>query len=101
MICNEGNWATSIDISVTAYIYNINIAIYLKNADDEDLRYAHIFSYEDNNYKNLLLLLQNENFNHFNILYDCDEYDDSNDITDQKEEFLRESIKSEKSESKI
>ena len=75
MISDEGNWATNIDISVTAFIYNINIAIYLKNEDDEDLKYAHIFSSEDNNYKNLLLLLQNENFNHFNILYDCDKYD--------------------------
>ena len=27
MISDEGNWATNIDISVTAYIYNINIAI--------------------------------------------------------------------------
>ena len=70
MISDEGNWATNIDISVTAYIYNINIAIYLKNEDDEDLRYAHLYSYEENNYKNPLLLLLNENFNHFNILYD-------------------------------
>ena len=100
MICNEGNWATNIDISITVYIYNINIAIYLKNVDDEDLRYTHIFSYGDNNYKNPLLLLMNENFNHFNILYDCDDYDNSYDISEQNEEFLKESIKSEKSESK-
>ena len=58
MISDEGNWATNIDISITAYIYNINIAIYLKNADDEDLRYAHIFSYEDNNYSiNLIFFM--------------------------------------------
>ena len=67
MISDEGNWATNIDISVTAYIYNINIAIYFNDEKDEELRYAHIFSYEDNDYKNPLLLLQNENFNHFNI----------------------------------
>ena len=95
MISDEGNWATNIDISVTAYIYNINIAIYLKNDNDDNLKYAHIFSYEENNYTQPLLILLNENFNHFNILYDCDEYDDSNDISDQKEEFLKESIKSE------
>ena len=59
MISDEGNWATNIDISVSAYIYNINIAVYFKDEHDEDLRYAHIFSYEDNNYKNPLLLLQN------------------------------------------
>ena len=47
MISDDGNWATNIDISITAYIYNINIAIYLKNEDDEDLRYAHIYSYEE------------------------------------------------------
>ena len=41
MICDEGNWAANIDISLTAFIYNINIAIHLKNADDEDLRYDH------------------------------------------------------------
>ena len=37
MISKEGNWATNIDISLTAYIYNINIAKYLKNEDDRDL----------------------------------------------------------------
>ena len=89
MISDEGNWATNIDISVTAYIYNINIAIYLKNEDDEDLRYAHLYSYEENNYKNPLLLLLNENFNHFNILYDFEEYDDSKDNSEQKEEILK------------
>ena len=101
MISDEGNWATNIDISVTAYIYNINIAIYLKNEDDEDLRYAHLYSYEENNYKNPLLLLLNENFNHFNILYDFEEYDDSKDNSEQKEEILKESIINENYESKI
>ena len=38
--------------------------------------------------------------NHFNILYDRDEYDDFKDFSTQKEEFLKESIKYETSESK-
>ena len=100
MISDEGNWATNIDISVTAYIYNINIAIYFNDEKDEELRYAHIFSYEDNDYKNPLLLLQNENFNHFNIFYDCDEYDDSNDNSTNNKEFLIDSNKNENSEYK-
>ena len=67
MISEDGNWETNIDISVPAYIYNINIVIYLKNDNDENLRYVHIFSYEENNYTQPLLILLNENFNHFNL----------------------------------
>ena len=76
MINTEGNCATNIDISVTSYLYDINIAIYL--ADDEDnLKYAHMFSYEEQNYLKPLLLLVNENFNHFNIIYDIEEFEDN------------------------
>ena len=78
MISEDGNWATNIDISVTAYIYNINIAIYLKNDNDENLRYTHIFTYEKNNYTQPLLTLLNENFNHFKLVYDIEEYDNFN-----------------------
>ena len=74
------------DISVTAYIYDINIAIYLKNEDD-NLGYIHMFSYEEQNYIKPLLILFNEDFNHFNIVYDIEEFE-ANDIitheTDQK-----------------
>ena len=83
MINTEGNWATNIDISVTSYLYDINIAIYL--ADDEDnLKYAHMFSYEEQNYLKPLLLLVNENFNHFNIIYDIEEFED-NDLQNTNE----------------
>ena len=93
MINTEGNWATNIDISVTSYLYDINIAIYL--ADDEDnLKYAHMFSYEEQNYLKPLLLLVNENFNHFNIIYDIEEFED-NDLQNSNEIIISQNSDSE------
>ena len=68
--------------------------------DDRNLRYAQIFSYEEHNYTKPLLILLNENFNYFNIVYDIEEYDNSNVISAQKEELLKGTIQYEKSESK-
>ena len=72
----DGNWATSIDISVTAYIYNINIAVYLFDEKNNNLNYAHLFSYDENNEQIPLLILKNANFNHSEVLIDADDYDE-------------------------
>ena len=86
-------------------IMNINIIV--KNVKNiyvlyvyQNLKYAHIFSYEENNYTQPLLILLNENFNHFNIIYDIEEYDNSNVFSTHKEELLKGTMHYEKLESK-
>ena len=61
MISNEGNWETNIDITVTSYLYNINIAIYFMGDNEKQLEYVHSFSYGEQNYTEPLLILLNEN----------------------------------------
>ena len=51
----DGNWATNIDISVTAYIYNINIAVYIEENNNKEYQYAHLFTYDETNNINLPL----------------------------------------------
>ena len=94
MMSNDGNWATNIDITTTAYLYNINIEIYL-NSDvkgDKNLYYAHLFSYEETKFTEPLLILLNENFNHFNIIYDIDEYENIKEINKSLDNISKESI---------
>ena len=63
----DGNWVATIDISVIVYIYNINIAFYLFDEINNNLNYAHLFSYDENNEQIPLLILKNSNFNHFEV----------------------------------
>ena len=85
MISNEGNWTTNIDITVTSYLYNINIAIYFMGGNEKQLEYVHLFSYGEQNYTEPLLILLNENFNHFNIIYDINEIGANNININQTE----------------
>ena len=70
----DGNWVASIDISVIAYIYNINIAFYLFDEINNNLNYAHLFSYDENNEQIPLLILKNANFNNFEVLINAEDY---------------------------
>ena len=88
MISNEGNWATNIDITVTSYLYNINIAIYFMGEDEKQLEYVHLFSYGEQNLTEPLLILLNENFNHFNLIYDINEIGPNNINNSQIENNL-------------
>ena len=58
------------------------------------------FLYEEQYKANPLLILLNENFHHFVILYDIEEYDNHNYISELKKKVLDRSIESEKLESK-
>ena len=59
-------WATDLEISITSFILGINIAVY-KTKDNYNLKYLYSFiSNED--IKIPLLVLWNENLNHFNII---------------------------------
>ena len=68
-------------------IYNINIAIYQTIEKDNNLKYIHMFSYEDDVFSQPLLILQNENFNHFNIVYDIEEYNDEKNLFELTQEL--------------
>ena len=58
MINTEGNWVKNIDISVTTYIHVRNIARCLDIVED-NFTYSHIFSYVEQNYLRILLILIN------------------------------------------
>ena len=59
MMSIEANWVTNIDITVTSYLYNINIAIYFMGGEEKQLECVHLFSYGEHNYTEPLLILLN------------------------------------------
>ena len=65
-ICNNKFWATDIELAISSFIFGINIAVY-KSKDSNNLQYLHSFINNENN-KIPLMVLWNENLNHFNII---------------------------------
>ena len=61
-------WAVDLDITIASFLFGINIAIYKFNNNRNYIHYLNIFSYENNSSQNPLMLLINENLNHFDIV---------------------------------
>ena len=65
-ISDDKFWATDIELSISSFIFGINIAVY-KSKDTNNLQYLYSFMNDENN-KIPLMVLWNENLNHFNIV---------------------------------
>lgn len=65
-ICNNKFWATDIELAISSFIFGINIAVYISK-DRNNLQYLHSYINNENN-KIPLMVLWNENLNHFNII---------------------------------
>ena len=61
-------WAVDLDITVASFLFGINIAIYKFNNNRNYIHFLNTFSYENNSSKNPLMLLLNENLNHFDLI---------------------------------
>lgn len=74
-------WATGLDITVSSFLFDINIAVYKNTQDFSGIEYIHLFTYEDRNLSKPLMILINENFNHFKLIYpNKNKTDNLNDI---------------------
>ena len=65
-ICSNKFWATDIELAISSFIFGINIAVY-KSKDSNNLQYLYSFINNESN-KIPLMVLWNENLNHFNII---------------------------------
>ena len=66
-IQNCDSWGSHYTISIACLLFNLDIALYIKDDDDNYKRYI-LFSQNDGN-NHELCILEFENNNHFNIIY--------------------------------
>ena len=72
LIGNNGNWAIDIDIYVSSIIFGINIVVYKNIESKDNIEYLSSFYADETNENIPLLLLSNENNNHFNLIIPAD-----------------------------
>jgi len=62
-------WATDIDITISTYLFGINIAVYGHSDDENNLENNHSYIYQQNASHNPVMILIKETPNHFDLLY--------------------------------
>ena len=79
------NWASEIDIIITCFSFEMNIAIYKYSDDKNNLEYINSFIYDANISNNPTMILINEN-NHYNLIYPYI-YNSGTHIINEKNQF--------------
>ena len=64
----DKTWAVDLDIICSSFLFCINIAIYKDNTLENNISYLNIFTSENNAYNLPLMIIINENLNHFNLV---------------------------------
>ena len=67
MGCDK-NWAVDIDISISAHIFGINIAVYKNDKNKNFIEFIYSIISNENKDEIPLLILINENENHFELI---------------------------------
>ena len=68
-IKKKDSWGGFITLEIACLIFNLSIAVYIDNGNEEYQRYSFSENKKDNSE---LVLLEYVNNNHFNLLYDKD-----------------------------
>jgi len=62
-------WATDIDITISTYLFGINVAVYVHSDEANNLENNHSYIYQQNASHNPVMILIKETPNHFDLLF--------------------------------
>ena len=80
-IKNSNSWGSHYTISISCLMFNIDIALYVKDNDDNYKQYI-LFSQNNSRYDRELCILEFHNNNHLSILYSKKDYSDKYNLID-------------------
>ena len=66
-IDKSNDWAEDIELMITSFIFELNIAIYHYSEDKKNLNYVKAYIYEYNTINNPSMILINDTLNHYNM----------------------------------
>ena len=89
LIGNNENRAVDIDIYVSSIIFGINIVVYKNIESKDNIEYLSSFYADETNENIPLLLLSNENNNHFNLIIPADNEINNNKLNWNNQKNLK------------